>query len=49
MLGRKVDSKTVESLSKNAEIQINKPLVAGQYSVKVTDQKGSTVKSLVVR
>jgi hypothetical protein len=48
VLGRKVDSKVFESLKASTEIQINKPSVAGQYSVKVTDAKGSVVKSLIV-
>ena len=48
VLGRKVDSKVFESLKASTEIQINKPIVAGQYSVKVTDAKGSVVKSLIV-
>jgi hypothetical protein len=49
ILGRKVDSKVIDNISNSAEILMNKPSVAGQYSVKVTDQKGSTVKSLSVK
>ena len=49
VLGRKVDSKVFETLKASTEIQINKPTVAGQYSVKVTDAKGSVVKSLIVK
>ena len=49
VLGRKVDSKVFETLKASTEIHINKPTVAGQYSVKVTDAKGSVVKSLIVK
>jgi len=49
MLGRKVNSKTVESLGSNAEIKIAKPSVAGQYSVRISDAKGTVVKSLIVK
>lgn len=49
VLGRKVDSRVFETLKASTEIQINKPTVTGQYSVKVTDAKGFVVKSLIVQ
>ncbi len=49
MLGRRVENKVFENFGKTTEVQIAKPTVAGQYSVKVTDAKGSAVKSLMVK
>ena len=49
MMGRKVDSKTFESLGSYAEFKIAKPAVAGPYSTRISESKSSFIKTLVVR
>ena len=49
VLGRVIDHKLVSNIAQSAELTFTTPATAGQYSVKVTDAKGSVVKSLIVR
>ncbi|HOY94377.1 MAG TPA: T9SS type A sorting domain-containing protein, partial [Catalimonadaceae bacterium] len=49
VLGRVIDRQQISNIAQSAELQFNKPATAGKYTVKVTDSKGSVVRSLIVQ
>jgi len=49
VLGRVIDHKLVSNIAQSAELTFATPATAGKYSVKVTDSKGSVVRSLIVQ
>lgn len=49
VLGRVIDRQVVSNIAQSAELTFATPAAAGKYSVKVTDSKGSVVRSLIVQ
>ena len=49
VLGCVIDRQMVSNIAQSAELTFARPAAAGKYSVKVTDSKGSVVRSLIVQ